>query len=314
MLFLAQDDGAAAPPGGNGTDTATNGAANGADGAAQNGGDMTDVVQDPGRVMELVQQYAMPVLGALVILIIGYFVAGWLGRMTANGLRRSKLDETLAQFFGKLVRAAVLVLVIITCLSRLGVQTTSLAAVIAAAGFAIGLAMQGTLSNFSSGVMLLVFRPFKAGDVVNIAGVTAKVTEIDLFSTTLDTFDNRRIYVPNGSIYGSTIENISFHNTRRVDVNVGTEYPADLDKARHVMLSAAKAVENVHEDPAPAVVLLEMGDSSINWAIRVWTDTDNFWPVRDALTRAIKYALDEADIGIPFPQMDVHLDKADGNA
>jgi small conductance mechanosensitive channel len=185
---------------------------------------------------------------------------------------------------------------------------TGFAAVIGASALAVGLAFQGSLSNFAAGVMLLVFRPFKVGDVVNVAGQTGKIDEIGLFTTTMDTADNRRLILPNGSVFGAVIENISYHDTRRLDVAVGSEYPADLDRTREVLLRAARSLPTVLADPEPAAVLLELGDSSINWSVRVWVNAADYWPTRDALTRAVKLALDEAGIGIPFPQMDVHLD------
>ena len=198
---------------------------------------------------------------------------------------------------------------IITCLGLFGIQTASFAAILAAAGFAVGMALQGTLGNFASGVMLLIFRPFKVGDVVSAAGQTGKVVEIDIFSTVFDTPDNRRIIIPNGSVFGGTIENISHHATRRVDVAVGTDYGADLSKTREVLNKAIAQTNKVLKDPASAVVLSDLGDSCINWSVRVWVDANDYWPVKDQLTESVKTALDQADIGIPFPQMDVHLDK-----
>jgi small conductance mechanosensitive channel len=160
--------------------------------------------------------------------------------------------------------------------------------------------------------MLLVFRPFKVGDVINAAGVTAKVNAIELFTTTLDTFDNRRIIVPNGKIYGDTIENITYHPQRRCDVNVGIEYSADLDKTREVLTKAAESLDALNikgEGRGFQVFLIDLGDSSVNWVVRFWTTGADFWSAKEQLTRAVKQHLDEAGIGIPFPQMDIHLDK-----
>jgi len=261
---------------------------------------------------EIVIEYSLPVVGALVLLFVGWIVAGWTARIITRGLTRAKIELTLSKFAGKMAKWAILGFVVIACLAMFGVEITAFAAVIAAAGFAVGLAFQGTLSNFAAGVMLLVFRPFKVGDVVSVAGTTGKVDEIDLFVTTVDTPDNRRIILPNGAIFGSTIENISHHATRRVEVAVGTDYGADLDQTRQVLLDAAAAVDDVMTDPAPAVVLAGLGGSSIDWSVRVWVNASDFWPVKDALTREVKYALDRAGIGIPFPQMDVHLSKPPG--
>lgn len=260
-------------------------------------------------VMYIAEHYLLPAVGFLLVLLVAYMIGKWLGRMTTGAARKSKVDETLAKFFGKLVFYIVMIAAGVSALGYLGVNVAPFAAIIAAAGFAIGLAFQGTLSNFSAGVMLLVFRPFKVGDVITAAGVTAKVNEIELFTTTLDSPDNRRFIVPNSSIFGSTIENISHHPTRRVDVNVGTAYAADLDRARAVLMDAAGSVEGVLPDPAPAIVLVGLGASSVDWQVRVWVDAADYWAVKDALTRMVKLKLDEAGVVIPFPQMRVHLDK-----
>jgi small conductance mechanosensitive channel len=256
------------------------------------------------------QDFGMKVVGVVVMLFVAWIIAGWLGRMARKAMLRAKLDETLTKFFSKLIRWGVLVLALLACLGVFGVETTSFAAVIGAAGLAIGLAFQGTLGNFASGVMLLIFRPFKVGDVVNVAGQVGKVDEIELFTTTIDTPDNRRIIIPNGSVFGSVIENISHHATRRVDVAVGSDYSADLDTTRDILLRAATNVSGRLDDPEPAVVLLELGASSIDWSVRVWCNSADFWGVKQALTRDVKNSLDQAGIGIPFPQMDVHMDPA----
>jgi small conductance mechanosensitive channel len=190
-----------------------------------------------------------------------------------------------------------------------GVETTSFAAVLAGAGLAIGMAFSGTLGSFAAGVMLLAFRPFKVGDVVTVAGVTGKVDQVGIFSTTLDTPDNRRFIIPNASITGSTIENISHHPVRRADVSVGTDYSADVDQTRAVLERVANELPGRLQDKDPQVVLVELGASSVDWQVRIWVDAADFWAVKEAATRAVKVALDEAGIGIPFPQMDVHLDQ-----
>jgi len=267
---------------------------------------------DTEAINALLLQYALPLIWAIVILVVTLVVAKIIAGMVRRGAEKSKIDATLSAFFGKLVFYLIVIVGVMFALSKFGIEVTSFAAILAAAGFAVGMAMAGTLSNFAAGTMLLVFRPFKVGDVVNIAGVTAKVNEIELFTTTLDTFDNRRIIVPNSSVYGDTIENISFHNERRVDVNVGTEYTADLDQVREVLGKAAESLNEKMiqgEGRGYQVYLLELGDSSINWVVRFWTTGADFWAVREQLTRAVKVHLDEAGIGIPFPQMDVHLDK-----
>ena len=258
---------------------------------------------------KLVEAYAVPAITALLVLVIGYFAAKLLSRMASMPVRR-KVDETLGRFTGKLVFYSIMLFTILGVLGMFGVSVTSFAAVIGAAGFAVGLAFQGTLSNFSAGVLLLVFRPFKVGDVISAGGVSAKVDEIDLFVTTLNTPDNRRFIVPNGQITGSTIENVSFHSERRVDLTIGVDYAACLDQTRRVLGEAVecqreKMVEG--EGREFQVVLSDLGDSAVVWTVRFWTHRDDYWSVREQLLADVKNGLDQAGIGIPFPQMDVHM-------
>jgi len=260
----------------------------------------------------LLVTYGGQVAVALVVLLGGWIFAGWVGAVTRKALARAKIDETLSKFLCKLARWAILLLVVLACLSVFGVETTSFAAVIGSAGIAIGLAFQGTLSNFAAGIMLLMFRPFQVGDVINVAGQTGKVNEIDLFTTTLDTFDNRRLIIPNGQVFGATIENISYHSQRRADVDVGVAYSADIDRTREILTEVAQNVPGGLGDPEPGIVLLGLGDSAVNWSVRVWAKGDEFGDVKQATIRAVKIALDEAGIEIPFPQMGVHLVKEAG--
>ena len=208
-------------------------------------------------VPEWVMQFVVPGIGALVMLIGAFIVAGWVKKITFKALEKASVEITLTKFFANFARYVVLIVAVVAILGYFGVETASFAAVLAAAGFAIGLAFQGTLSNFSAGVMLLVFRPFKVGDVVTVSGVTGEVEEIELFTTQMNTLDNRRLIVPNGSIFGSTIENITFHDKRRVDVSVGTDYGADLKRTVRFLLQQprlfrislrAKALKRIYLD------------------------------------------------------------------
>ena len=261
------------------------------------------------KVWDLVVEYAPKLVGALVFIIVAYLLSGWIGRLVARALGRAKVEKTLSDFFGSLTRWAIFVMAAIACVtSVLGVRMTSFAAVIGASALAIGLALQGSLSSLAAGVMLLIFRPFKAGDVVSVGGHLGKIDSVDLFNTQIDTLDNRRIIVPNASVFGSTIENVTFHPTRRVDIAVGVEYSADIDETRQALTQAAGVVPGRLDDPPPQVILLNLGNSSVDWQVRVWTNTEDYWVVWDAATKAVKEALGEAGIGIPFPQMDVHLD------
>lgn len=249
-----------------------------------------------------------PVLLAVVLIIAVFIAAGWARKIVGKAVRKANVEETLARFLSNIARYIVLIAGGVAILGTLGIETASFAAVLAAVGFAIGMAMSGMLGNIAAGVMLLLFRPFKVGDVVEAGGIRGKIFEIGLFTTVFDTPDNRRIIVPNNAIFGDNIENVSFHDTRRVTVAVGTDYGADIDKAREVLMEAAKNTPSILEDPAPVVYLKALGGSSIDWDVRVWVNKADFWDVQDRLTRDVKYALDNAEIGIPFPQMDVHLD------
>ncbi len=259
----------------------------------------------------LFEKYLLPLVLAIVILIVTFVVAKIASRWVGAMIRRAKVEETLARFFGKLAFYVVVVLGVLAALQFVGIQVTGFAAILASVGFAVGMALSGTLSNFASGVMLLVFRPFKVGDVVSAAGVTAKVNAIELFTTTFDTFDNRRFIVPNSEIFGGIIENVTFHRERRVDVSVGCDYAADLDRTREVLTGAAESLKEKlleGEGRGFQVYLNELGDSSVAWVVRFWCQADDYWAVKEELTRAVKTHLDDAKIGIPFPQMDVHVD------
>jgi small conductance mechanosensitive channel len=255
----------------------------------------------------LAEQLGLRAALVIVLMVLAMTVSGWAATAVRATLKRLKFDETLTLFFAKFVRYGILGMAGIACVSHFGVDTTSLAAVIGAAGFAIGLAFQGTLSNFAAGAMLLIFRPYKVGDVVNVAGQLGKVDEIELFTTTINTFDNRRILIPNSSIYGSIIENITHHRKRRIDVDVGVAYAADIDATRKALMQALDSVQGVLLDPAPEVVLMGLGNSSVDWQVRAWAPTTEFLNLKQQVIRAVKMHLDEAGLEIPFPQMDIHV-------
>jgi len=252
--------------------------------------------------------YAVNVGGALIILVGGFIVAGWLGRLVLRTADRRGFDATLGKFFSNIVRYVAIALAVITALSACGVETTSFAAVLGATGLAVGLALQGTLGNVAAGVMLIIFRPFKVGDYVTVGGQSGTIDEVSLFAVTMTTPDNRVITVPNGQVFGNVIENVTARDTRRVQVTVGVEYSADLDRTREVLEKVVASIPQRIDEPAAQVVCGSLGASSVDWHCRVWVKTGDFWPATEALTVAIKKALDEAGIGIPFPQMDVHLD------
>lgn len=256
----------------------------------------------------LLMTWGTRMVGVLVLLFVAWILAGWISRLCVRGMSKAQIDETLTRFVGSLVRWLIILLAMLACVGAFGIPTTSFAALIGAAGLAVGLAFQGTLSNFAAGVMLLVFRPFNVGDVINAGGQTGKVFSIQLFTVVIDTFDNRRIIIPNSAVFGSTIENITFHPIRRADVNVGCDYSADIDQTREILMAAAQGVDGGLDDPEPVVFLRGLGASSVDWSVRVWANKDDFGTVQQATIRAVKNALDAAGIGIPYPQMDVHLD------
>ncbi|MEM1095088.1 MAG: mechanosensitive ion channel domain-containing protein [Bacteroidota bacterium] len=265
---------------------------------------------DPATLLdpEVLLSFGISVAKAIVLLILTWIVAGWISKLVRKAFNKANVDVSVSKFVSGIVRYLVLIAGVLVVLDAVGIKATSFIAILGAAGLAVGLALQGTISNFAAGVMLLLFRPFKVGDVVSVGGHTGKVDEISLLSTNLDTPDNRHIIIPNGAIFGSTIENITKRPTRRADVNVGTDYPADLDHVREVLEKAASEVPGMLKEPAPQVYLVALGGSSIDWQVRVWCNTADYFAVKEATTRAVKMALDAADIGIPFPQMDVHLD------
>ena len=262
----------------------------------------------------LIGTYVLNAVAFIAILIVGWYVASWVRNLIRGGLDRPKVDATLKKFAGNFAYYAIFLMAILAGLETAGVETASFVAVLAAVGFAVGLALQGTLANFAAGVMLLIFRPFKIGDYVEVADETGFVRDISLFFTRINTRANRLVIVPNGDVFGSTIENIFAYDVVRVDCEVGTDYPADIDATREVLLEAARSVEGRVEEKGEQAALKALGGSSINWEVRVWAETDDYFRLRQELVRQVKYKLDEAEIGIPYPQMDVHLDELNGEA
>ncbi len=257
------------------------------------------------RVLAL--DYGLNILGAVVILIVGYWAAGWLARLIRKSMSKTKIDEALVRFLGNVVYYAVLVFAVLAALGRLGIQTTSFVALIGAAGLAIGLALEGALSNFAAGILLLLFRPFKVGDAVDIAGHFGKVEEILLFSTVLVTPENRTVTIPNSQVTGSPIVNYTKKGLLRLDMVFGIGYGDDLLKAKGVLEDILRADSRVVSDPPPTVAVLELGDSSVNFAVRPYVKPADYWLVHFDITEQVKLRFDAEGISIPFPQRDVHL-------
>ena len=265
------------------------------------------------QIIALVTEYGLSVLGAVVILIVGVMVANWAQKGVIRALSKvKKVDETLSRFFASLARYTVLIFTAVAVLSQFGIQTASLIAVLGAAGLAIGLALQGTLSNLAAGVMLLIFRPFRVGNFIEAGGISGTVDELSLFVTTLHTGDNVHIIVPNGQLWGSAIRNFSHHATRRVELTVGIGYDDDIDSAMAVLNELIAADSRVLRDPAPLVAVSELGDSAVNLLVRVWCASGDFWALKWDLTKAIKQRFDRDGISFPYPQHDVHLIGSDG--
>ncbi|MFC3120990.1 mechanosensitive ion channel family protein [Agaribacter flavus] len=253
--------------------------------------------------------FAINLALAIVIYIVGKFVVKIVVNVVGKLLSKAKYDDMLVDFLKAIVNAVLMLFVIIAALNQLGIDTSSLVAILAAAGLAIGLSLQGSLSNFAAGVMLLVFRPFKAGDFVEAGGAMGVIKNISIFTTTMNSPDNKLIIVPNGSIYSGNITNFSAMDTRRVDMVFGIGYDDDLKKAKEILTEMVGADDRILQDPAPQVALSELGDSSVNFVVRPWVNSADFWAVKFDFTEAVKLRFDAEGISIPYPQMDVHVHK-----
>ncbi|MHA7837223.1 MAG: mechanosensitive ion channel family protein [bacterium] len=257
--------------------------------------------------IEMVSTWGISVVGAIVLLIVGRIAAGWIRRSVTKALTRANVDSSLVPFFSSMIYYVVIGVVLIAVLNLFGIETTSLIAVLGAAGLAVGLALQGTLSNFAAGVMLLIFRPIRVGDYVEVAGQGGTVAEISIFSTLLNTPDNVRITIPNAQVYGDTVKNYSFNDTRRVDLVMGIAYGDDIGKAIEIIERVVTSDERTLRDPEPTIAVNELADSSVNLVVRPWCNKADYWPLRFDLTRALKEELEAGGCHIPFPQRDVHV-------
>ena len=266
------------------------------------------------NIEQLIETYVLPwginIVMALVIFMVGKFIAKVLVNIAKKIMTKAKIDSILVNFIGSIISTVLLLFVVIASLDQLGVDTTSLIALIGAAGLAIGLALQGSLQNLASGVMLIVFRPFNDGDFIEAAGVTGVVETIGIFTTTMRSGDNREIIVPNGAIFGGTITNYSRRATRRVDMVFGIGYDDDIKKAKDILNRILDEDERILKDPAPVVAVAELADSSVNFNVRPWCATGDYWNVYFDTHEKVKLAFDAEGISIPYPQMDVHQHKA----
>jgi len=258
-------------------------------------------------ITAIVIPWAIKIFFALVIFIVGKILAKSITNLVRKGMRKSGMDEALIKFLGGLVYAVLLVAVILAAVDTLGVNVTSLLAIVGAAGLAVGLALKDSLANFAAGVMIMIFRPFKIGDFVTTGGVAGVVDEIGLFCVLMHTPDNQRIIIPNSAVFGNTITNTSALPTRRIDLVMGISYDDNIGTAKKIIEDIIAADERILDDPAPVIAVSELADSSVNLVVRPWVKSENYWPTRFDLLETMKVKLEEGGISIPFPQRDVHI-------
>jgi small conductance mechanosensitive channel len=260
-----------------------------------------------GQIVSFISIYGIKVIGAIIILILGRIAAGIGRSAVVRVLEKTKTDPAIIAFVRSLVYILILVFAVLAALAKFGIQTASFVAILGAAGFAIGFALQGSLANFAAGVLILLLRPFKLGDYIMGAGEAGTVKEINLFTTELSTPDNIKIMVPNGKLFGDTIKNVSAYDTRRVDFVVGIGYGSDIQKAYDVLDRLIKEDSRILPDPAPQIAVSDLADSSVNFVVRPWVKNADYWAVKFDMTRKIKEAFDAEGIEIPFPQQTIHM-------
>ena len=251
--------------------------------------------------------YSLKIVAAILVLIIGKWIARKISKLLAVVLEKNKVDATLVGFLANITYYALLIMVVIAAAGQLGINTTSFLTIVGAAGLAIGLALKDSLANFASGVMLILFRPFQVGDLVSAAGVTGKVQKITIFTTIINTADNQRVIVPNGAITSDVITNVNANPTRRVDMVFGIGYDDDIAQAKKILLELLDADARVLKDPAPVVAVSELADSSVNFIVRPWVKPEDYWGVYLDLHEKVKVTFDDAGVSIPYPQQDLHL-------
>ena len=259
------------------------------------------------KIQDTITLYGLNLIAAVAIFIVGRWVAMAIRSLVRRLLEKSKVDQMLVSFLASVTYVAAMAFVIIAALARIGVQTASFVAVVGAAGLAIGLALQGSLANFAAGVLIVIFRPFRIGDFIEAAGITGVVEEIGIFTTELKTPDNKKVIVPNGKVTADSIVNYSAKEERRIDMVAGVSYSDDLDKVRRILEQIVSEDGRILPDPAPKIAVLELGDSSVNFVVRPWVKTADYWDVYFSIQEKIKKRFDSEGISIPFPQRDVHL-------
>jgi len=259
------------------------------------------------QLVVFVTNYGIKVIGAILILILGRIAAGMGRRIVRRMLENSKADSQIILFVGNFTYVMILIFAVLAALAKFGIQTASFVAILGAVGFAIGFALQGSLANFAAGILILVLRPFRVGDVIQGAGETGAVKEIQLFTTVLATPDNIKVMIPNGKLFGDIIKNITAYDTRRVDLVIGIGYGSDIQKAYDVTMKIIKEDTRILTEPLPQIAVSELADSSVNLVVRPWVKKEDYWGVKFDITRKIKESFDENGIEIPFPQRAVHM-------
>ena len=260
-----------------------------------------------GKYIDIIAQYGVHVIAAVTIIVVGLWSAKKIKSILVTTLNRREVDPTLVGFFSSLLHGSLVVFILTAAISRLGVQTSSIVAVIGAAGLAVGLALQGSLSNFASGVLLIIFKPFVIGNFIKAGGEAGTVVEIGILSTELMTPDNVKIILPNSQVMGGSITNFSAHPTRRVDMVLGVSYGDDLEKVKQIIHELLAADERVLDDPEPWVAVSNLGDSSVDFVVRPWVKGEDYWNFKYDFTQSIKEACEASGVSIPFPQRDLHL-------
>ncbi len=262
---------------------------------------------DIEKLQQMGVEYGVKIIGALLVLIVGMWIAKGVKKGIVKLMQKREVDQTLIAFLSSLAHMALQVFVIIAALNLLNIQTASFIAVLGAAGLAVGLALQGSLSNFAAGVLMIIFKPIKVGDFVEAGGAMGGVVEIGIFTTTLKSPDNKKVILPNSQVTGGKITNFNVNGTRRIEIIAGISYDDDIDKAKAILNEIVSSDERILKDPAPQVALSEMADSSVNFVVRPWVKPDDYWGVYFDTMETIKKKFDEADITIPYPQRDVHI-------
>ena len=258
-------------------------------------------------IVDWVSQFGLKLIAALVVFFVGKWLARKISNLLKRGMQKAETDPTLIGFVGNITYFGLLTMVVIAAVGQLGVQTTSFIAVLGAAGLAIGLALQGSLANFAAGVLMIIFRPFKAGDYIEAAGTAGSVEEVQLFTTTLKTPDNKIVIIPNAQVTAGTITNYSARDTRRLDMTFGVGYGDDLDHVKRVITQVLAEEPRLLKDPEPVVAVLNLGESSVDFAVRPWVNSADYWGVFFDLQEKMKKRFDQEGISIPFPQRDLHV-------